>query len=178
MIKRFEKFSETKTENRYIRALIGGALIVLLTILLRTTDYNGAGMDIIRNAIAGEAKAEAFLLKIVFTAITIAAGYKGGEIVPTFFIGSTFGCVAGGLLGLNPGFAAAIGFVALFCAVVNCPVASVLLAVEVFGGEGLLLFALACGISYLMSGYFGLYSSQHFASSKLEDCPVDRSTNE
>ena len=112
-----------------------------------------------------------------YLAITIAAGFKGGEIIPSFFIGSTFGCLAGGLLGLDPGFSAAIGFVALFCAMVNCPVASVLLAVEVFGGEGLLLFALACGVSYLMSGYFGLYSSQHFMSSKLEACPIDRTAN-
>ncbi len=176
-IKWFEEFAEKRVKNRYIRALIGGAIIVLLTLLVRTTDYNGAGMPIVGDAIGGIAKPEAFLLKILFTAITIAAGFKGGEIVPTFFIGSTFGCIAGGLLGLDPGFSAAIGFVALFCAVVNCPVASMLLAVEVFGGQGLLLFALACGVSYLMSGYFGLYPSQHFVSSKLEARPIDRNTN-
>lgn len=176
-IKWCEHGAEKWIRNRYVRALAGGVLIVLLTVLMRTTDYNGAGMDIVGNAIAGVAKPEAFLLKILFTAITISAGFKGGEIVPTFFIGSTFGCVAGGLMGLDPGFSAAIGFVALFCAVVNCPVASVLLAVEVFGGSGLLLFALACGVSYLMSGYFGLYQSQHFVYSKLEASPIDRNTN-
>ncbi len=176
-IKGCEKVAERWFKNRYLRAFVGGLLIVLLTVLFRTTDYNGAGMNVIENAIFGETQTEAFLLKILFTAITIAAGFKGGEIIPSFFIGSTFGCLAGGLLGLDPGFAAAIGFVALFCAMVNCPVASVLLAVEVFGGEGLLLFALACGVSYLMSGYFGLYSSQHFMSSKLEACPIDRTAN-
>ena len=124
-------------------------------------------MDIISRAISGDAKYEAFLLKIIFTAITISAGFKGGEIVPTFFIGSTFGCVMGQLIGLDPSFSATIGFSALFCGVVNCPVASVLLAAEIFGAEGILFYAIACGICYMMSGKFSLYKSQKFAFSKL-----------
>ena len=72
--------------------------------------------DIIEHAVVGgHAKGWAWVLKIVFTAITIGAGFKGGEIVPTFFIGATFGCVVGHLFGLNPGFAAAIGMIAMFC---------------------------------------------------------------
>lgn len=156
-----------KIKNPYLRALVGGVAIVLLTLFLGTRDYNGAGMDVIERALAGEAIPVAFLIKLLFTAITISAGFKGGEIVPAFFVGSTFGCVIGGLIGLDPGFAAAIGFIALFCGVVNCPVASTLLAVEVFGAEGILLFALACGISYMMSGNFGLYHSQIILYSKL-----------
>ena len=108
--------------NRYLRTFIGGLVIALLSLILNTSDYNGAGMDVITRAMNGEAGTAAFLLKIVFTAITISAGFKGGEIVPAFFIGSTFGCVLAPLLGLNPSFAAAIGFVALFCGVVNCSV--------------------------------------------------------
>ena len=109
------------------------------------------------------------MLKILFTAITIGAGFKGGEIVPAFFIGSTFGCVIGGILGLNPGFGAALGFVALFCGVVNCPVASVILALEVFGGDSIIVFAAVCAVSYMMSGYFGLYKSQRIVYSKLDE---------
>lgn len=167
-IHKCEHFGNRFLPNPYLRGLVGGLLIVILTVLLRTYDYNGAGMDIITNAMSGQAKPEAFLLKILFTAITIAAGLKGGEIVPAFFVGSTFGCVAGGLLGLNPGFGAAIGCVALFCGAVNCPIASLLLSFELFGGEGMLLFALVCGVSYMMSGYGGLYKSQTFKCSKLE----------
>ncbi|MBQ9915474.1 MAG: chloride channel protein, partial [Clostridia bacterium] len=146
--------------NKYIEAFIGAALVILLTLLVGSFDYNGAGMDIITRAIGGEARPEAFLLKIIFTAITISAGFKGGEIVPAFFVGSTFGCTAGALLGLDASFGAAIGFVALFCGVVNCPLASVFLSIEVFGAEGILFFATACAVSYLMSGHFGLYKSQ------------------
>ena len=175
-IKKCEHYSEKLLHNNYVRALVGGGIIVLLTVVLRTTDYNGAGMDVITNAINGQARPEAFILKIIFTAITIAAGFKGGEIVPTFFIGSTFGCVAGSLLGLNPGFGAAIGFVALFCGVVNCPLASIMLALEVFGADSILVFALACGVSFMMSGYYGLYGSQKIVYSKLEAKYINIST--
>jgi H+/Cl- antiporter ClcA len=153
--------------NGFLRAFLGGCAILLLTLLVGTTAYNGAGMDSIAAAISGSARPEAFALKILFTAVTIGAGFKGGEIVPTFFIGSTFGCVAGSLLGLDPGFGAAVGLIALFCGVVNSPIASMLLSIELFGAQGLLLFTIACGVSFMLSGYYGLYSSQKIVYSKL-----------
>lgn len=154
-------------KNGLVRAALGGALLIGLTYLVGSRDYNGAGMDLIHAAVGGSARPEAFALKLLFTVITIAAGLKGGEIVPTFFIGATFGCFAGGLLGLDPGFGAALGLVALFCGVVNCPVASIVLSIELFGAQGMLLFAIACGVSYVLSGYYGLYSSQKILYSKL-----------
>ncbi len=168
-IHKCEHYMKKLVPNNFVRAFAGGTLIVLLTVILGTYDYNGAGMDVITRAISGDARWEAFAIKIIFTAITIAAGFKGGEIVPAFFVGSTFGCVAGALLDIDPGFGAAIGFVALFCGVVNCPVASLILSVEVFGAEGLVFFAIACGVSYMMSGKFGLYKSQKFIYSKISD---------
>ena len=144
-------------KNPYLRIVVGGLLIALLTTLLGTTDYNGAGASVLHHAIEGHARPEAFLLKILFTALTLGAGYKGGEIVPVFFTGATFGCVFGPLLGLPAGFAAALGMVALFCAVTNCPVASIFIAIELFGGQCIPLFALACAVAYMLSGYFGLY---------------------
>ena len=85
-----------------------------------------------------------------------------------FFIGSTFGCVFGGLLGLDPSFGAAIGLICLFCGVINCPIASILLSVEVFGAQGLIFFGIASAVSYMLSGYYGLYSSQKILYSKLK----------
>ncbi|MBQ6908470.1 MAG: chloride channel protein [Clostridia bacterium] len=167
-LKKFTYYFNKFVPNDYLKALIGGLVIIGLTLLLHTTEYNGAGMDVISSAMSGTAKPEAFALKILFTVITIGAGFKGGEIVPAFFAGATFGCVAGGLLGLDPSFGAAIGFVSLFCGVVNCPVASMILALEVFGSDSIILFAVACGVSYMMSGYYGLYSSQKIMYSKTE----------
>ena len=164
-----EKLFKKYFKNTYLRVAVGGIALALLSFVLGTHDYNGAGMNVIEAALSGEARWEAFALKILFTAITVAAGFKGGEIVPTFFIGSTFGCVMAGLLGLNPAFGAAIGFVALFCSVVNCPAASLILAVEVFGCESLMLFAIAVAVSFMMSGYTGLYRSQRIVYSKFSE---------
>ena len=175
-IKKCEHVFERFMPSRYIRALVGGLIIVGLTLALGTRDYNGAGMDVITRAIDGSAKYEAFIIKIIFTAITISAGFKGGEIVPAFFIVSTFGCAVGTILGFDAGFAAAIGFVAVFCGVVNCPVASVMLAMEVFGHENILIFALVCSISYMMSGYSGLYKEQKIAYSKLDEEEINQNT--
>ena len=162
-----EHLAERLMKNSYLRAAAGGAVIIALTLLLGTTDYNGAGMDVISRALTGEASGWAWLLKLLFTAVTIGCGFKGGEVVPSFFVGATFGCAAGTLLGLPPGFAAAIGLVAVFCGAVNCPIASVVLSVELFGADAMLYFAIACAISYVLSGYCGLYSSQTILYSKL-----------
>lgn len=165
-IHKTEHLSDKYIPNKYIRGAVGGVIIILLAFIFRTTDYNGAGMNIIDAAISGQARYEAFLLKIIFTAITIAAGFKGGEIVPTFFIGSTLGCSLGLIFGFDPSFCASLGFVALFCSVTNCPVASMILSVEVFGGENIIFYAIACAISFCMSGKCSLYSKQEFSENK------------
>lgn len=175
-IKKCEHISKRFMPNKYVRAFVGGAFVVALTAAIGSYDYNGAGMDVITRAMNGNALWYAFILKIVFTAITISAGFKGGEIVPTFFIGSTFGCVIGALLGLDAPIGAAIGFVALFCGVVNCPVASTMLALEVFGGEAMAPFAIVCAISYMLSGCFGLYKSQKIVYSKINEEYIDVNT--
>jgi H+/Cl- antiporter ClcA len=146
-------------KNPFFRAFLGGAIVLVLTILVDSYDYNGAGMDVITNAISGDAKPEAFILKILFTAITLAAGFRGGEIVPVFFVGSTFGCVIAPILGVDPGFGAASGMSSLFCSVTKSPIASIFLAVEIFGAKYIIFFALVCGITYVMSGYNGLYKT-------------------
>lgn len=163
-----EKMLEKYTKNKFIVTALGGVIIILLGTLLKTNDYYGAGTNIIANAITeATAKPEAFILKLVFTVITICAGFKGGEIVPTFYIGSTLGCTIAKLIGLNPGFGAAIGLVSMFCGVVNCPVASIILAVEMFSTSEIIPFAVACAVSYMLSGYYGLYNSQKIMYSKL-----------
>jgi len=172
-IKGAGKYFKKLAPNRYIKSFAGGALLVLLTVLTGTYDYNGAGMDIIENALSGNAHPEAFAIKILFTAITIGAGFKGGEIIPAFFVGSTLGCVAAPVLGIEASIGAAIGFVTFFCCVVNCPLASIMLAFEVFGGNSLMVFALCCAVGYMLSGNFSLYKSQKIVYSKLNEHYAD-----
>lgn len=151
--------------NQYLRAAAGGALVVLL-MLACGTDYLGAGMDVIQSSMGGTAKPEAFLLKMLFTALTLGAGFKGGEIVPSFFVGATFGCFAGGLIGLNPSFGAAIGLMSVFCGVTNCPMTALIISVELFGAQGAVFYLFAAAVSYMLSGYTGLYSRQKIMYSK------------
>ena len=160
-----EHLAAHHVKNPWLRIVLGGALVMGLTLLVGDHRYNGAGMDMALGAVEGHAQWFDFLLKMLFTAITLAAGFKGGEIVPTFCIGATFGCVLGGLLGLDAGLCGALGLVGLFCCATNSPFASIVLSIEMFGGANLHLFALVCVICFVLSGHSGLYSSQiiHFA---------------
>ena len=162
----------------FVRAFVGGVLVIGLTLLVGNGDYNGAGMEVVERAMSGQVRSWAWLLKLLFTAVTIGFGFKGGEVVPSFFVGACFGCVLGGFLGLPAGFGAAIGLVAVFCGAVNCPIASVFLSIELFGTGDLLYFAMACAISYLLSGYCGLYSSQTILYSKMRAEFINIHTNE
>ena len=162
-------------KNAFIRAAVLGAALLGMTLLSGTRDYNGAGMAFVEHVVAdGKTDWYGFLLKLIFTAVTLAAGYKGGEIVPTFFVGAAFGAAVGPLLGLNAGYAAAVGMIGMFCGVVNCPFTALFLAVEIFGGAYLAPFAVTCALCYVFSGYFGLYSSQHIVRSKVGTELIDR----
>ena len=154
--------------NRWIRIAAGGAVVTVLTVLVGNQRFNGAGMEMVMEALGGHADWYSFILKMLFTAVTLAAGFKGGEIVPTFCIGATFGCVLGGFLGLEPGLAAALGLIGLFCCATNSPLAAIVLSVEMFGGANLNLFALISVICFVLSGYSGLYTSQIIRYEKID----------
>ncbi len=155
-----EHLAKHALPNPWVRIAVGGAIVTVLTLIVGDQRFNGAGMDMALKAVAGEADGYSFLLKMLFTAVTLAAGFKGGEIVPTFCVGATFGCVLGGLLGLDAGICAALGLIGLFCCATNSPLASIVLSVEMFGGANLYLFALICVICFVLSGHSGLYASQ------------------
>ena len=168
-----------------MRVIVGAGIVIALTYLVwlwnpGTYDYNGAGEGVIHAAIGGYARPEAFLLKMLLTALTLGAGFKGGEIVPVFFTGATFGCVAAPLRGLHPSFGAGLGMVGLFCGVTNCPLSSLLLALELFAASGqfstqtLCLFAVTIAVSYMLSGYYSLYSEQKILYSKFRPEFINR----
>ncbi len=172
------KFSEQTFKkhfkNQYLRVVVGGLIIVALTVLLRTTDYNGVGIPVMEKAFRGEVNPEAFLFKIIFTAITLGCGFKGGEIMPSFYIGSTLGCFIGRYLGISPSLCAAIGMISVFCGVTNCPIASLIISLELFGMEGIEYYLLAIAVSYMLSGYYGLYSTQKIIYSKYKNQYVNK----
>ncbi len=171
-----EQFFRRKFRNRYLRIIAASLLMLLLGALVRSTEFFGIGEESISLAIAGKTVWYAFLLKIIFTAVTLAGGFKGGEIVPSFFIGATFGCLFGQLVGLSPSLCAACAMVAVFCGVTNCPLASLFIAAELFGMECLPFCLLVIAVSYMLSGYHGLYKEQRFTYSKFTDAHIHHKT--
>ena len=173
-----EHLAQHHIPNVWIRIVVGGVLIMGLTLLVGDHRYNGAGMDMALGAAQGNANWFDFIMKMLFTAITLAAGFKGGEIVPTFCIGATFGCVVGGLLGLDAGLCGALGLIGLFCCATNSPFASIILSIEMFGGANVHLFALVCVVCFVLSGHSGLYSSQMQIFRKTSTNPAATDSSE
>lgn len=164
-------------KNPYVRILAASALFIILTLAVGTREYLGSGSGIIEKAMEGHAGWETFLLKMVFTAMVLGAGFKGGEIVPTMSIGASFGCVVGLAAGVSPSLCAACGLAALFVGVTNCPVSALIIALELFGYEAMPYFAIIVAVSFTLSGYYGLYSSQKFVYSKIRTEFINRKAN-
>lgn len=165
---RIEHLLKKLLPNSYVRIITGGLIIIALTAVLRTPDYLGPGMQMIELFLEGHVIPFAFLLKILFTAVTIGSGYKGGEIVPSFFTGAAFGALFGSLTGSNIPLCAAIGMASVFCGVTNCPVTAMLIAFELFGFDHYAYYLIAIAISYMLSGYYSLYRSQKILFPKLK----------
>ena len=160
--------------NPYLRIILGGSLVAALTFIIGTFDYNGAGSEVIARSFSQQAGFEVFILKLLLTALTLGAGFKGGEIMPVFFVGSAFGSFIAPLFGLDCSLGAAIGLSCLFCGVTNCPVTALFLCIEMFGVKNLPVYILTIGISYMLSGYAGLYSEQKIIYSKTEPKYIDK----
>ena len=164
--------------NRYVCIAVGGAAVVVLTLLLGTRDYNGAGTQVIERAMAGDASYAAFFIKLVMTAITIGVGYKGGEIVPVLFIGSTFGALWRRILTLQLSLRRAPGMTAVFCGVTTAADVAAARHRRAVRAKRIVLALSrwAHGGAYMPGGYYGLYSEQKILYSKLKPRFIDRKT--
>ena len=156
-------------KNTYVRIFVGGVLVLAASGLLGSDMYLGSGMGIIEHIFhEGETGRFTFLLKMIFTALTLGAGFKGGEIVPSLTIGAAFGCVMAPIIGLPVSLAAACGMAGVFCGVTNCPITSLLISFELFGFAGMPYYLTTVAVSYMLSGYYGLYHAQRIMYSKTE----------
>lgn len=171
----------------YLRPALGGIGVIGLALLFGT-DYLGIGVtspdpqavSIVSSFHAGGAHTWSWLLKIVFTVMTLASGFKGGEVTPLFFIGAALGNTLAGPLGAPVDLFAGLGFVAVFAAAANTPLACTIMAVELFGtggGPNVVYFAVACFAAYFFGGHAGIYLSQRIATPKVQsfDAPPDAS---
>lgn len=149
-----------------LRPLAGGTMVALAVWALGTTDYIGLGLPMMVASFEEQMPLHAFALKMTLTVITLAAGFKGGEVTPLFFIGATLGSALAGWLPLPVGLLAGMGFVAVFAGATNTPLACSIMAIELFGSECGVYVVVACVVAYLFSGHNSIYGRQIIGESK------------
>ncbi len=164
-----------------LRMVAGGLAIIALTGLVGTNDYLGLSLPLISSSVSGSGVPTfAFLLKLIFTAVTLGTGFLGGEVTPLLVVGATLGFTLGRLLGVDPAWLASIGLVAVFAGASNTPMASMLMGIELFGGGSPLYFAAGCFVAYLASGHRSIYSTQRLETPKAHGLlfePAERLTD-
>lgn len=158
-----------------LRPIVGALVLLALVYVLGTRDYLGLGVvseyhpngvSIVSAFSPGGADAMSWFWKLLFTAVTLSCGFKGGEVTPLFFVGATLGHTLGRALGAPVDLMAGCGLVAVFAGATNTPLACTLMAIELFGASHAAYFAIACVVAYLFSGHVGIYGSQKIAAKK------------
>jgi len=157
-----------------LRPALGGVIIIGLVLFLGTREYIGLGItspnpsDVTITSLftTNEVHPWAWWWKLVFTVVTLSAGFKGGEVTPLFFVGAALGNALAWVFGAPPDLFAAIGFVAIFAGAANTPLACTIMGIELFGAANSLYIAAACFLAYRCSGHFGIYLAQRVAVPK------------
>jgi H+/Cl- antiporter ClcA/PII-like signaling protein len=163
-----------------LRPVAGGVMVIGLCFLVGTSDYLGLGVSspdpkavtIVSLLRSSDIHYWSWLWKIIFTAVTLSSGFKGGEVTPLFFIGAALGNALAGLLGGPTDLFAALGFVAIFAGATNTPLACTVMGVELFGATHIVYIATACFLAYLFSGHSGIYLSQRVGVPKSSASPL------
>jgi len=168
-----EKISGKISKSLPVRALIGGLILIGLTLSF-SDQFLGTGLESIQSSLTGERIViYAFFLKAVFTSITLNFGGSGGIVMPILFIGATAGSMFGELFGLDRATFSAVGFVSLLAGAANTPIAASILAIEFFGGAIAPYAAIACVVSFLMTGHRSVFTSQVLAMRKTSSVEVE-----
>lgn len=149
-----------------LRPFVGGAVVAVLGMAFNVPQYLGLGIPTIEAAFHGVLPVYTFAGKFAFTVMTLASGFKGGEVTPLFYIGATLGNALSYVLALPAPVLAGLGFVAVFAGAANTPIASTIMAVELFGPHIGVYAGLACVVSYLFSGHTGIYRAQRVGHPK------------
>ncbi|WP_241254971.1 chloride channel protein [Sphingobacterium sp. DR205] len=149
-----------KIRSPLFRPVIGGIIIVITVVSLKSTKYIGLGIPMIQEAFNNPSDYYDFLIKLVLTTFTLSAGFKGGEVTPLFFIGATLGSALSTVIPLPLGLLAAMGFVAVFSGATNTPLACIIMGYELFGFQPVVFIAIACIAAFIFSGKKGIYVAQ------------------
>lgn len=175
-----EKFKEIfskKIRNTVIRTFVGGVIIIILTYIIGTRDYLGLSVPLINESFVTRVSPLSFLFKLIFTSITLSAGFQGGEVTPLFVMGATFGNALSFIMNLSPSFLAELGLIGIFSGATNSPITSLVLGIEMFGSRGAGFMLMTCAISYIFSGHSSIYVSQKIVKSKSKTIIIPADSN-
>ncbi|WP_036745481.1 voltage-gated chloride channel family protein [Paenibacillus sp. UNC451MF] len=162
--------------NPVMKSFVGGLVVIALVYIVGTRDYLGLSLPLLADSFHEPVATFAFLWKLIFTSVTLGAGFQGGEVTPLFVIGAALGNALSELLQLQGPFLAGLGLIAVFCGATNTPIACFMLGIELFGSEAAVYMFLACIVSYLFSGHTGIYTSQRLGVSKNPDVSLAEDT--
>lgn len=160
------RFFKARVAYPPLRPFVGGILVALAAWVLGSTRYLGLGIPVMVASFQGPVPPWDFALKLLFTAVTLGAGFKGGEVTPLFFIGATLGNALSHVLSLPAPLLTGMGFVAVFAGAANTPLTCTLMAMEIFGAPTGLFAGIACVASYMFSGHAGIYHAQRIGVAK------------
>ncbi|MDN5396691.1 MAG: voltage-gated chloride channel family protein [Chryseobacterium sp.] len=168
-----------KSKIKYppFRPVVGGIIVALAVFAMGTTRYIGLGIPVIVESFEKQLPLYDFALKMIFTIVTLSAGFKGGEVTPLFFIGATLGSALSLFIPLPFGLLAGMGFVAVFAGATNTPLACLLMGIELFGAESGVYIAIACVVSYSLSGHTSIYTKQKIGEAKNRRFERDRDSS-
>lgn len=160
-LQKSKKFMSEKIANPYMRIGIISIPLAICLLFIFSGRYTGLGTNLISEALGGnEVYYYDWILKLLFTIVTLAIGFQGGEVTPLFSIGATLGVVLGSLLGISPIVCGALGYAAVFGSATNTLIAPIMIGIEVFGGTNMLPFVIVCVIAYIVNGNVSIYSAQ------------------
>lgn len=167
-------FFSSKFKNPVVKTMLGGVLVIISVYLVGTRDFLGLSLPLMNKAFEVAVSPLNFILKLLFTTLSLGVGFQGGEVTPLFVIGSSLGSSLSSILNMAPSFLAALGLIGVFTGATNAPLASFILSIELFGSEASIYMFMVCVISYIFSGHNGIYSSQKIMRSKSRLIPFKK----
>ena len=161
------------TWNYLATAIVGSLIVLAVYALLGAWNYAGLSTWLVDAGFDGTTTAADAIIKLVVTALTLGAGFQGGEVTPLFGIGAALGGWIGTLCGVDPSFVAALGMLGVFCGGLNVPITTIMMSIDLFGGTGCPYFAIVAFVSYIVSGHRGVYPAQRIVAPKRRSLTPD-----
>lgn len=171
---RFVKLSYARIPaSAPVRALVGAGVLLAVYVATGSQHLGGLSEWMVDAGFSGASSPFDALGKLALTALTLGAGFQGGEVTPLFDIGASLGGWMGATAGLAPALPAALGMLGVFGAALNVPITTIMLGIDMFGGAAAPYFVIVSFVSYLVAGHRGVYPAQRIVTPKRRSLAPD-----